>query len=568
MRSWYLIYIQFLTGLFVLICVSFADTTSFLILNDSIITNYPRAASYNSRALQKKLKAQGSTAKSIRVTQFFDSLGYFNPQWDTLTSDSIYFRPGNRSRVVEEVVTGVDSVLFKSLPNIQTPYFYDAGFIRQRADQLNNLVVNNGYPFSTVTINLKRKSQEDFSVQYIVFTDQYCHMAEPLFHGPFITNRNILLNDIFFKRGDPFNLQNVYKSEKKLKNRSYIKKIEISSPEIDTTAVSGPTVVHVPVYIEDHSGIGLDGAAGFAAARGEKAALYGNFSLSLVNVFHAAEAASFDYAGNKTDQKLKIDISKPWIFNLPLMFDASMALEVVKDQYGFISGQTNFFIEVGTNWRIGIGVNGMEVTPKSDTVAEHGTFIGAEFTLARMPERFQKNAFSQEFIIKTGGGLSRKSNNYSRTHLDFLAGLHLPFLDKQALRFRFISKHLITEEQKLIPAELYRVGGANSVRGYQDNEFAFRTVIYGQIEQLLYFTRTGAIYIFSDGGIGFENKIDLNEDYRLMFGYGVGIRLPSKVGNMTLEWARNITDKRSFGRVHIRFQNELAYNSQKTISRF
>ena len=133
---------------------------------------------------------------------------------------------------------------------------------------------------------------------------------------------------------------------------------------------------------------------------------------------------------------------------------------------------------------------------------------------------------------------------------------------------RLVSKHLITKEQNLITAEKFRTGGYNSVRGYSDNEFAFRTLVYGQLEYLMYFIGTGAVYIFSDGGVGFEQKIELNGNYSSILGYGVGIRLPSRIGIMTMEWARNFRDHKSLGRIHIRFQNELALNSGKIISKF
>jgi len=40
-----------------------------------------------------------------------------------------------------------------------------------------------------------------------------------------------------------------------------------------------------------------------------------------------------------------------------------------------------------------------------------------------------------------------------------------------------------------------------------------------------------------------------------LLGYGVGIRLPVKIGEMALEWARNKDDGRGLGRVHVGFRN-------------
>lgn len=540
-----------------------------MILNDSVIADYQRNSGFNFRELRNALKNTNGGTKTTRIAQYFDSLGFFQLHWDTLSKDTVRVIPGIRSRVTTENVSGIDTGLLSYFPSIKIPYQYDAGRIRQRADQLNRVLADNGYPFANVTIDVNGKNEcGDVSLRYIVFTDQFCRFVSPSFYGPFVTRKKILLNDFKIRHGDIFNLQKVVESEKRLKNRQYIKEVIISAPEINYSGEDNAEMVSVPVYIADRSGLGLEGTAGFAASNGLKPSFYGNLRLSLFNLLHTGESAMFDYAGDKTYQKLKLEISKPWLFNTPLSIDASMELEVVQEQYGFLSGQAAIFSEIGTMWRIGLGVNASEITPRDDSTAERGTFIGADFILARIPEQIKKGEFSRELILKSGSGVSRKSKNYSRTHFDFLAGVHLPAFGWQAFQARVVSKHLITKEENLIPAELYRVGGYNSIRGYSDNEFPFRTVLFGQLEYLLYFTSTGAVYIFSDGGIGFEKEIDLYGAQRYMFGYGVGIRLPSRIGNMTMEWARNLNDHKSFGRIHIRFQNELAYNSGKTLSRF
>lgn len=472
--------------------------------------------------------------------------------------------------MIKETFSGVDTSVLLALTHLEIPYLYDAGKISNRAVLLNRLMTENGYPFANVTINIDNQDNDKsrLTVKYIAFTDQVCNFSDPYFHGPFVTKKKILCNDFLPVKGERFNQNKVVESEKRLKNRNYIKEIIISPPEIESTDPTGPELVTVPVYIVDRSGLGLDGTAGFAASNGVKPSFYGSLKLSLVNLLHTGESALFDYSGDKISQKLRLEISKPWLFNLPLVFDAAMELEVVQEQYGFLSGQINFFSEIGAMWRIGVGANVSEVTPKADSVTESGTFVGADLILARIAEPLRRGESSMEFIIKSGSGISKKSINYSRSHIEFLTGAHIPLFGWQAVKARLISKHLITNEKDLIPAELYRVGGHNSLRGYSDNEFPFKTVLFGQLEYLLYFSETGAAFIFSDGGVGFDTKVDLNGSQRYMMGYGLGIRLPSKIGSVTLELARSIDDRKSLGRVHIRFQNELANNSGKILSKF
>jgi outer membrane protein assembly factor BamA len=112
--------------------------------------------------------------------------------------------------------------------------------------------------------------------------------------------------------------------------------------------------------------------------------------------------------------------------------------------------------------------------------------------------------------------------------------------------------------------ELYRTGGYKSVRGYTDNEFPFKTVLYEQLEGLYYFSYTGSIYIFIDAGAGFgaPSAVSVSSAVK-MLGYGVGIRMPVKIGDASFEWARNYKDTQSWGRIHLSLRNSVSSGMTK-----
>jgi hypothetical protein len=67
-----------------------------------------------------------------------------------------------------------------------------------------------------------------------------------------------------------------------------------------------------------------------------------------------------------------------------------------------------------------------------------------------------------------------------------------------------------------------------------------------------------------DGGIGFnENAAIRIASGTKMMGYGVGMRIPVKIGDAAIEWARNYTDTQSWGRIHIAVSNNVATGPAK-----
>ena len=94
-----------------------------------------------------------------------------------------------------------------------------------------------------------------------------------------------------------------------------------------------------------------------------------------------------------------------------------------------------------------------------------------------------------------------------------------------------------------------------------DNEFAFSTVVYGQLEYHYYFNYFGSTYIFTDAGAGLYDKNSgaaTSNHLQKMLGYGIGIRIPVKIGDASIEWARNYKDSRGWGRIHVSIRNAVS----------
>jgi hypothetical protein len=313
--------------------------------------------------------------------------------------------------------------------------------------------------------------------------------------------------------------------------------------------------------------MGLEGAAGLEAGGADKPRFNGNIRFAFTNLFHAGEEASLTYAGDRERQSLDIEYSQPWLFGFPFTANAGGGLEVVSESYGYLFGNAGLFYEPAVRWHAGIIASGNNVsrnTAGGDSLGS-GSFGGGDLALIRSPEPYRRDTWSRELAIVTGSGITSKERMYSRSHIDFLAGIHVPLPLRFAALLRGGSGHIITREQSLVAAERYRMGRSIPLRGYMENEYAFRTMVYAQSEVLYYFLPAASGYLFFDGGIGFENDIGLDRTHRNLAGYGIGLRLPAGIGSLDVEWARNISDGRSPGRIHIGFRNSFS-SAEKALS--
>jgi outer membrane protein assembly factor BamA len=514
------------------------------------------------------------------VRNFLDSLGFFHARWDSAGPKRFSIHPSARAVIGAEKITGADSLGIDSLPPFTTPRPYDAGELRTRAAQIGRFCAERGYPYASISLSLAPPPaagiivdrQDTMTAVFRVQVDRKCFFAPPRLSGMRSTGQALLLNDVTVRGGDLFDIRKIEESVERLNGRPYVAAatagtiavVPESMRERDTAErYRNADFVEMPILVRDRSGLGLEGALGYNSQGGAGPALQGDLKLSFSNVFHSGENAAMVYAGDRTYQKFHIEAAKPWFLGRPLSASAAFGMEIHQGSYGFLSGEATLLAELANRWQAGIGLKGSETTDDSLVDSSSGStwrYYGADFLLIRQDERLRDGIFSHELSLSTGGGFSSRDRVYTRSHFDFTLGLHLPLWMHQALHLRLISKYLRTDESTIVAAEMYRVGGYRSVRGYQDDEFAFRTVAYDQLEYLLYFSETGSAFVFADGGIGFERSLSLVHwsERREFLGYGLGIRVPAKLGTLTLAWARNIDDTKSLGRVHVLVQNPLS----------
>jgi hypothetical protein len=543
-------------------------------------------ASGHSSSLVKKF-ASLSDKKISSVKSLLDSLGYFNASLDTV-SDTIVIHPGKRSMVCGAAIRGAAPYSIDSIQKGLFPRFYDAGELRALANKTLRFMGGRGYPFARLSIDLVDTSsggpvRGDASAQgiFVIFTvsenGRYA-FAKPLLAGKTKTSARLLERDISIKKNVQFDLRKIEESQNRLLSRPYVASVETGSLKIlkEEGAQSAPAAldsvkaagfdgsVVVPFILSDNTGLGVDGAVAFQAGQAVSAGVTGLFNISLLNLFHYGETGTLTYRGERNYQRLEVSCAVPYLLGVPLFSSAAFGLEIQQNEYGYLHGELKLSVDVAPFWQGGIALNGHEATRyTTDTVAIGSAYEGLDFVLSRESRPYRAGELAKDAEFKIGSGLTQSSAvQLTRWHMDAGGGAHAPLGFRHAVVGRLVFGTMLTEARDTMQSvELYRTGGYNSVRGYTDNEFAFTTVLYGQAEYHYYFNYFGSVYLFTDFGAGRLNKSgdpQTSNAVQKMLGYGLGIRIPVKIGDAAIEWARNYKDTRSYGRLHISIRNAVA----------
>jgi len=108
----------------------------------------------------------------------------------------------------------------------------------------------------------------------------------------------------------------------------------------------------------------------------------------------------------------------------------------------------------------------------------------------------------------------------------------------------------------LLPSELFRSGGLQTWRGFDENQFNSSVYVVQSLEYRFLFSTLSHIAVFTDGG-WFERLLANDYTNSFAFGYGAGILIETKGGIIKLAYAlghlRGQTPDIRTGKIHVGF---------------
>jgi hypothetical protein len=368
------------------------------------------------------------------------------------------------------------------------------------------------------------------------------------------TGNKRTLNDIVINGYDQFPKSHKKNINKLFKNTTFtqesIKKIHAEFqrfrfvnqnkyPEIlftkDTTKVY--------VYLEKSKANTFDGLIGFSNDEKSKLRFNGYLDLKLSNLLNSGEFFSLFWKSDGQQQTtFNTGLELPYIFKSPLGLKTS--LQIFKQDSTFQNTKTA--IELGYlfnyNTRLYLGYQSTESSDiqnqNNASISDYKnafTTINFEYAALRpedyfVPEKTKVN-------IKAGVG-SRDTPLNKEKQLFFELDLLqvIPINDKNLFRLR--SKSFYLKSGTYIVNELYRFGGINSIRGFNENSLQ-ANLFSSLLTEYRYLISPGLqAYTIVDYGY-FNDKVAANNS--TLLGIGIGFAIATKNGRLNIIYANGST---------------------------
>ncbi len=253
----------------------------------------------------------------------------------------------------------------------------------------------------------------------------------------------------------------------------------------------------------------LDGLVNFTTDENGKFLLTGNIDIKLNNLFNYGEKISlfWNRAGNNR-QELIIASSLPYLFKSRL--SPEIKFEMFRQDSTFSNTKFSSFInyEISPSVKLGASIN----TENSSSI-ENSTNKPFSNVFGGVNASIQKNNFYLR--INPEIGYRKTENKISQFKMIIHSNYKWQINPKNNIWLT--NETGLFQSSNYLTNELFRIGGANSIRGFNEQEIFTQNYNYTNIEYRLRTNTNNYLYSITD--IGFLKNNNSNE---LLLGLGLG----------------------------------------------
>lgn len=353
----------------------------------------------------------------------------------------------------------------------------------------------------------------------------------------------------------PFNQDNLKQINDEFDKLQFVNQLKY--PEILFTTDS----TKIFVYLEKSKPNKFDGFIGFSNDDKSKLTFNGYLDLQLQNILNTGEKFNLYWKNDGNKQtSFNIGTELPYIFKTPFGIKAN--LRIFKQDSTFQNTVTDLNLGYYFSYNTKAFIGYQKTT--SVDIQNTNSFSLNDFTNTFLTSSFEHVTFSQDNFIfpertkvftKIGFGSRTISSAKSNQFFGQLEVSHYFELNQKNSIFIKNQSYYLQSDDYIIN-ELYRFGGINSIRGFNENSLQ-ANVFSGIMAEYRYLVATN-LYVHSITDYGyFQDKTATIDDKLLGLGFGFG--LFTKNGLFNLVYANGSTSDQA-----IKLSNSIVHISFKT----
>lgn len=437
-------------------------------------------------------------------------------------------------------------------------YFYSRKEIEDEINRRLFRLVDEGYYYSEASITeFEIQSDSCFvNIRVDIKKNGLVYIDDLQFEG------NRLNSDRYLKRVSIFKDSLIASPENINQFRFNLEQSELFE-NVGEPVISSRENTHFGVIqVEERALNQFDGLLGYVPNSNGEGQVVGDLNLNLWNVFADGNGLNVEYRRLQPEiSRLNIGVRQFWLGNIPVGLNAG---------FRFFQNDTTYQarnLGFGGDYLIGNGLRLIgSVEFEAVTGSQQGLTIEPGGSKQSGSFGFRYSSLSGGEVPRTGikgeiqFGISNKTFD-----IDSLEGASQQFIwselegylstGRQSVIASRISGFLLNADQ-ITDIDLSRFGGANSFRGYSEEQFAASQLIWGDLEYRYLTNSTSYLFLFGAAGwyhrpklLTEENNQFKQSEFLNAFGFGLSYKV--RIGRLKFTYAISPTEVLGNGKVHV-----------------
>ena len=518
----------------------------------------------------------------FRLARNFAARGYINSSFDvtlividTLRANlNIYVKDGEPAIVnkiiFENAITADSADIIPSFDFLEGRIFNKY----EIEDNITNILTfyeNNGYPFIKVVIQAVTFSSDSSSgksyadIRLKIDRGSKNNIDKIEIAGNKKTKDYVITRELRIKTGEVYSQKMIEELPDRLNRLRFFEPVSVPSYYL-TSKNEGVLVIN----IKEKETNNFDGILGYIpGTNNQPGYLTGLVNVNLRNLFGTGRIAQIKWQQvDRFSQNLELHYLEPWFLGYP--FNLTGALYQMKQDSSYVQrkfeGSVEFLASEDLSASVLIASEVVIPTVNDNYVpavfnsSSITTGVSLKYDTRDDPYAPMKgilfnnlDSYSKK-TIKGPPSLITESTqtkiNLQRIQLDL--SLFYTLFKRQVVAFGIHGRELLGSSFE--NADLYRLGGTSTLRGYLENQFLGSRIAWSNLEYRFLLARRSYIFTFFDSGYYFNSAAAKSEDYKL--GYGIGLSIETCLGVLGVSFALGQGDSFSQGKIHFGLLNE------------
>lgn len=469
-----------------------------------------------------------------------------------------------------------DSVNIIPLFSFLESKIFDRNDLEESISSALDYYENNGNPFSKITVSsidffndtTERKYYADLNL--IIDRGKVSTIDKIEIDGNTKTKDYVITREMRLTPGEKFSENLIKEIPYRLNRLGFFDPVSV--PDYYINAQNEGVLV---VKVKDKQTNNFDGIIGYVPGDANTSGyVTGLINVSLRNIFGTGRAAAIRWQKlDRSSQELELKYLEPWVFGLP--FNLNAGLYQRKQDSTYIQRNLNFSLEflANENFSAALTLSTESVIPSDIDTLTLTVYNSNSVTTGlnlKLDTRNDPYSPTQGILFINSYSFSRKTINgpekfitpglatnvdLQRFEVEFKV-FYQPF-QRQVIALGLNGKEL--RGSFLEVSDLYRLGGANTLRGYTENQFLGSRIFWSNLEYRFLLSQRSFFFPFLDTGYfmrpeDLSHNIPKTEGFRI--GYGLGINLETGLGVISVSYALGKGDTFSTGKIHFGIVNE------------